>query len=306
MSLTRSSLPYDSQPWQDSYDAYLVVHFIEANPLVKRNWTDIQQLRKVSHEMDQQNIQALGPPPPEIGESFIKIPMRDGFDSELKVFKPTHPPPASSPLVILVFGGGFVTGSNVQMTGISRALCKIFRATVVNISYRLAPEHKFPTGVNDAWDSVQWVAANAPSLGADPSKGFVLGGVSAGGNISAVIAQKSLDEGMSPPLTGVWLSVPLLFPSKESVPEKYRDQWFSREQNKDAPGLDQDALTAIEQHLEADKKSEWYSPYNAKTPHKGLPPTYLQADGLDPLRDDVLVHEQVLREHGVQTKIVAW
>ncbi|TKA76932.1 hypothetical protein B0A55_03117 [Friedmanniomyces simplex] len=256
--------------------------------------------------MDAQNMQALGPPPPEVGESFLKIPMRDGFDSELKVFKPTQPPTTGSPLVIMVFGGGFVTGSNGQLTAISRVLSSRFGATVVNISYRLAPQHKFPTGVNDAWDSVQWIAANASSLGADPSKGFILGGVSAGGNITAVIAQKSLDEGMSPPLTGVWLAVPWLFTTPESVPEEYRDQWFSREQNKDAPGFNQEAMAAVVHHLEADNTSEWCSPYNTKSPHRGLPPTCIQADGMDPLRDDALIHEQVLREHGVQTKIVTW
>lgn len=257
-------------------------------------------------ERERQNIAALGPPPAEISEAFQKITMRDGYESELKVFKPTQPPAGGSPLVVLVFGGGFVVGSNGQLTAVSRLVSAKYGATVVNISYRLAPESKFPTGVNDAWDSVQWIAANAASLGADPSKGFVLGGVSAGANISAVVAQQHLDADISPALTGIWLSVPLVFTSKEDVPEKYREQWFSRDQNKDAPVLDSDAIDAIGEHLSPDPKSEWYSPYNAKAPHKGLPPTYIQVDGLDPLRDDGLIHEQVLRENGVKTKLTVW
>ncbi|KAK5686661.1 hypothetical protein LTS10_002784 [Elasticomyces elasticus] len=280
--------------------------YIEANPQVKANWDDIDTLRSTRNELEQQGIQALGPPPPGVEESFLNIQLRDGFDSELKIFKPAQPPASGSPLVVLVFGGGFVIGSNGQMTAVSRALCQMFAATVVNISYRLAPEHKFPTGVNDAWDSLQWIAANASSLGADPSKGFVLGGVSAGANISAVIAQKSVDESISPPLTGVWLVVPYVFGSKENVPAHYRDQWFSREQNKDAPGLDGDAMTAIEKALGADNSSEWFTPYNAKVPHKGLPPTCIYANGMDPLRDDALIHEQALREAGVKTKLFTW
>lgn len=257
-------------------------------------------------ELEQQRIEALGPPPPEVNESFQNIPMRDGFESEIKVFKPTQPPAGGTALVVLVFGGGFVVGSNGQMTAMSRLLSGMYGVTVVNISYRLAPAHKFPNGINDAWDSVQWIAANATSLGADPIKGFVIGGVSAGANMSAVIAQKHLEQGISPPLTGIWLSVPLLFSSTESVPEKYREQWFSREQNKDAPVLDGDAIDAIEELLEPDHDSEWFSPYNAKAPHKDLPPTYIQADGLDPLRDDALIHDQVLREHGVKTRLTVW
>ena len=256
--------------------------------------------------MEQESIAALGPVPAEVKESFVKIPMRDGYESELKVFKPTKAPAEGSPLIILVYGGGFIMGTNGQLTAYGRSLCKLFGATVVNISYRLAPEHKFPTGINDSWDSVKWCGANASSLGADPSKGFLLGGVSAGGNISAVVAQKWQDEALSPPLTGLWLCVPLVFPTEAQVPEKYRDQWFSHEQNKDAPILDAKKIGAVGEHLEPDGASEWYSPYNTKNPHKGLPPTYIQVNGLDPLRDDGLIHEQVLGEHGVKTKIDVW
>lgn len=257
-------------------------------------------------EMEQQRVEALGPPPSELAESFQEIPMRDGFNSELKIFKPTQPAPDGTPLIVLVFGGGFVVGGNGQLTAMSRLLCSKYGVTVVNISYRLAPAHKFPAGVDDAWDSVQWIASNASSLGVDPSKGFVIGGVSAGANISAVIAQQHLKQGISPPLTGIWLSVPWLFSSKESVPEKYKDQWFSREQNKDAPVLDEDAIEAIGELLQPDTESEWFTPYNVKAAHKGLPRTYIQADGLDPLRDDALIHEQVLREHGVETRLTVW
>lgn len=268
---------------------------------------DYEAHKKTRHETEKQNIAALGPPPPEVSESFLKIPMRDGFESELKIFKPTSPPPTGSPLVVLVFGGGFVVGSNGQLTAVSRTLTAKFGATVVNISYRLAPECKFPTQVNDAWDSIQWISSNASSaLGADPSQGFVLGGVSAGANISGVVAQQYLSQNLFPKMTGLWLSVPLFFGSKDHVPEKYRDQWISHEQNREVPGLDGAAVDAIVHHLAPDFSSEWFSPHNAKNPHKGLPRTYVQVDGMDPLRDDGLIHEQVLRENGVETKLTVW
>lgn len=215
----------------------------------KADWYDLKTFRAFRNDLEKQNLKALGPPGPEINESYLQIAMRDEFSSELKVFKPTKPPADGSPLIVLAFGGGFAIGSNQQLTAISRTLTKLFGATVVNLSYRLAPEHKFPTGVNDAWDTVKWCAANASSLGADPTKAFLLGGVSAGGNITAVIAQKALDEKLSPPLSGLWLSVPLVFPSAEQVPEKYKDQWFSHEQNKDAPILDANAIAAIVEYV---------------------------------------------------------
>lgn len=53
-------------------------------------------------------------------------------------------------------------------------------------------------------------------------------------------------------------------------------------------------------------KSPLYSPFNSKTPHKNLPPTYVAVCGLDPLRDDGLIYEQVLKEHGVKTRLDVW
>lgn len=73
-------------------------------------------------------------------------------------------------------------------------------------------------------------APNTPSkLGADPSHGFVIGGGSAGGNITAVLAHLARDKKLSPPLTGQYLAVPaimcLLPPSH--IPAKYRDEFLS-------------------------------------------------------------------------------
>lgn len=90
------------------------------------------------------------------------------------------------------------------------------------------------------------------------------------------------------------------------MPDKYKDVFFSHEQNADAPILDKDAIDAIGGHLEPDQKSPLYSPFNSKNPHKGLPRTYIQVDGMDPLRDDGLIYEQVLGEHGVETKLDIW
>ena len=81
----------------------------------------------------------LAPAPPGT-ELYHDIPMRDGFMSSLKVHKPAQGPPG--PLIVLAFGGGFVGGSKDQFTRIARALVGLCRATVVSISYRLAPEFK--------------------------------------------------------------------------------------------------------------------------------------------------------------------
>lgn len=105
-----------------------------------------------------------------------------------------------------------------------------------SFSYRLAPEHKFPAAPNDSWDALKWAAANAKSLKADPSQGFIIGGTSAGGNITAVLAHLARDEGLSPPLTGQYLAIPAVG-GGQWIPEKYKDKWLSYEQNNDVPVL---------------------------------------------------------------------
>jgi acetyl esterase/lipase len=80
------------------------------------------------------------------------------------------------------------------------------------------------------------LAANAAKLGADPKQGFIVGGSSAGGNISAVMALLARDTKLSPPLTGAWLYVPATI-HDASMPEKYRSIHTSYEQNGDAPML---------------------------------------------------------------------
>ena len=74
------------------------------------------------------------------------------------------------------------------------------------------------------------------SLGGDPSKAFIIGGISAGANICAVISHLYRDEKISPPLTGVYLSIPSVF-RPEVTPEKYKNLYHSLEQNANAPVL---------------------------------------------------------------------
>lgn len=229
--------------------------------------------------------------------------MRDGHQSSAQVYKPkTQTGP--SPLVVLAHGGGFVMGRNTEMQLYARALNHLYNATVISISYRLAPEHKFPVAPYDIWDSLEWIAnpSNSKTLGFDTSAGFVLGGVSAGGNLAATIAQMWYEEKKSPPLSGIWLSIPHLLEA-EIVPQEYRDLWFSRVQNADALILNEESIAWIKTAYQPDTYSPYFSPFNSKAPHKGLPPVYLQVCGQDPLRDDALIYEKALRDNRVTTKL---
>jgi acetyl esterase/lipase len=144
----------------------------------------------------------------------------------------------------------------------------------------------------------------ASSQGPAPrEKGFLVGGTSAGGNFSAVVAHLAKDAELDPPLTGQYLSIPAVLPA-EVVPEKYKAKYLSDKQNSEAPILSTATRDMFLGAYNPDRNSSLFVPFNHPTGHEGLPPAYFQVCGLDPLRDEALIYEEVLRtECGVKTRL---
>lgn len=234
-------------------------------------------------------------------ETEIAVPMRDGYQAIARVRKPKSVSTDRCPLIILAFGGGWIAGDNKQMVVEARGLVRAFSAVVVNISYRLAPEHKFPQSWEDSWDNLVWLTAHASDLGADPSKGLIMGGTSAGAGLTAVCARKAQVEPLAYSLTGQWLNVPSIL-SEHQIPAKWRHLYVSKQQNEHAPILSSSALDVLQKHTGWDMDSPWRSPVASSHSLAGLPKTYIQVDGMDCLRDDGLLYDEMLREAGVQTR----
>lgn len=247
-------------------------------------------------------VTELGPAPSWLNESYHDIPMRDGYMSNIKTHRPSSGP--AGPLIVLAFGGGFLGGDNDQLTGFSRAFVQLFGATVVNINYRLAPEHPFPTSQLDGIDSMKWIAENASDalLHADPSQGFIMGGLSAGATLTAALTRKFQEEKLAHPLTGQWIAIGQMMDDK-SCPAKFKQHYLSREQNADGPGLNKAFLDLIYRKTQWDEHHELGNAVNSKAPISDQPKTFIQTDGLDPLRDDGLIYEEMLKEAGVPTRI---
>lgn len=235
------------------------------------------------------------------------------MDSILVYPTETAPTPGNGcPIVVLWHGGGCTIGSPLQVMPRARGLASLLSCAVLCPDYRLAPEHPFPTGVLDAWDSVLFASKgenfHALGLNIDHGKGFIIGGLSAGGNFAGVLAQKALEEGLTPPLTGQYLGWPSYFVDPANVPEKYRHLWFAYEQNANDPTQTwQHVLHFLLKSTRIDKDSTLYSPMNPLTDgvqkHVGLPKAFVQASGMDSLRDDALVYSRVLRDAGVDSWI---
>ena len=141
------------------------------------------------------------------------------------------------PAIAYYHGGGHVIGSLDTHDLIARNLCHGVGALVVSVDYRMGPEHKFPAAVEDSFAALEWLHANAASLGADPER-LGVHGDSAGGNLAAVVALMARDRG-GPMLRLQSLVYPvadytLSAPSYEAYAEGYglltraAMQWFQR------------------------------------------------------------------------------
>ena len=252
-----------------------------------------------------------------VDEESLDIRMRDGRLLELRIYRlgpfsanaePMDKEIHKLPLILLFHGGHHVLGHLGMLSYLCSDLAKNLDAVVVSASYGLAPEHPFPTDVNDAWDILTWCAEKGPdALYADMTKGFIVGGVSSGGTLSVVLAHMARDRNLKPPITGLYLanaSVHVPGGDAEKLPTVYKERYLSRSQDKciNSPVLPEKMVKLFETLYQPEKTSELYAPLLWKSGHADLPRTYTQICGIDLCRDENLILEDMLKKDGVQTR----
>lgn len=197
---------------------------------------DLLVMREGMRQWEKMLVEALGPPDDRIEEFYHGIPLSDGFQLQLKIFRPREEGSSGRPLILLFHGGGFATGSCEMCTRPGREFALEFGAVIISPGYRLAPEHKFPQAQLDALDVLQWVVDNADQvLGANLESGFILGGYSAGATIAAAVAGEARSRNLCHEVSWSFLCIPALF-DEHTVPPKYNHMWTSRDDN-DVPPM---------------------------------------------------------------------
>lgn len=131
-------------------------------------------------------------PGPDVDKSYdVQLPTADGHDFTVRVLMPAGEIRA---LVVYYHGGGWVIGNVDEYDTLARTLANELHAALVNVDYRLAPEHRYPAAADDAWNALQWASEQMTEIAGGPVPLVVIGD-SAGGNLAAVVAQKARDAG---------------------------------------------------------------------------------------------------------------
>ena len=173
----------------------------------------------------------------------------------IRVYRPVETDEKSMALVYF-HGGGWVSGSIETHDGPARAIAKRAGIVVVSVDYRLAPEHRFPAAIEDAWTATQWVASHAEELRLDQDR-IGVGGDSSGGNLAAVVSRRGRDHAI--PIALQLLLYPVInnraeTPSYSLFQSGYgltRDgmAWYWQQYLGDADGDNPDASPSAENDL---------------------------------------------------------
>lgn len=216
----------------------------------------------------------------------LQFPAADGAMLPARLYAPSED--ASLPLLVYFHGGGFTIGSIASHDTLCRVLAQRSGGAVLSVGYRLAPEHRFPTAVDDAWAATQWAAREAPRLGLDARR-LAVGGDSAGGTLATVCATLARD-------TGLALRLQLLFypgcAARQDTPSQARyGQGLLLEQ----AHIDY----FFGQYVEDDQREDWrFAPL--ETPDvEGVAPAWFGLAECDPLIDEGLAYADKLRAAGV-------
>jgi acetyl esterase len=205
-------------------------------------------------------------------------------------------PNAAGPVPVTVYyhGGGHVIGSLDTHDFIARNLCAGAGALLASVDYRMGPEHKFPAAVDDCFAALQWVHANAASLGADPGR-IGVHGDSAGANLAAVVALMARDAG------GPRLRLQsLVYP----VGDYTLSAASYRKYAQGCGMLTPDAMAWFARHYlrsPADAEDWRASPLKAPS-HAGVAPAIVVVAECDVLHDDGESYAEALRRAGVPVK----
>lgn len=219
--------------------------------------------------------------PAGITREIVQVASKDGYQVELRVFRPENREPQG--VIYSIHGGGMIAGQARYDDGWNGQLAAETGQCVVSPNYRLAPENPYPLPLQDCVAGWQWVKTEFPAL---PS---VIYGDSAGGNLAAAVTLFSRDQGIAL-ADRVFLIEPVLDDRLGTV---------SMQGGQNTPVWDLPNAKASWKAYLGGEKADIYAAPGRASDLSGWPKTFMVANQCDPLRDEDIRFAQTLTECNV-------
>jgi acetyl esterase len=216
----------------------------------------------------------------------LSVAALDGSALTARLYRPAE---GRLPVLLYLHGGGFTIGNLETHDSLCRQLALRSGAAVLALDYRLAPEHRFPTAVDDTFAALRWLAGpGADALGLDGGR-LGIGGDSAGGTLAAVGAILARDEGL--PLRHQLL----ITPGTAAAPDTESHRLYARGYLLEGEGIE----WFFRHYAEPAQRRDWrFAPLLADDLQQVAPACVLLAE-CDPLVDEGVAYADRLRAAGV-------
>ena len=238
---------------------------------------------------------SLSPPAPDVYNVIdIKIPV-EGGNIKARYYRGINNPHNNIlPITIFFHGGGWVIGDLETHDVVCRQLSNEGNFDVIAIDYRMGPEYRFPTAINDSIAAITWVKNNTSNLPIDINKIAVCGD-SAGGNIATVCCINSK----------INLGTPISFQAL-IYPSTHMGAHYTSKEEYDGYILSKPLMSWFEdKYIDKDQLNDWRAAPILFNDLTKLPPSLILVAGCDPLKDEGIAYGEKLKKAGnnVETKV---
>lgn len=229
----------------------------------------------------------------------VEVHTADGFALPVSIFRATDSSTIAAPCIYWVHGGGMVMGDRFANLDIPLDWLDCYRALVVTVDYRLAPEASGSTLVDDCYRGLVWLAEHAEEIGIDPAR-IVVAGTSAGGGLAAGMTLMARDRG-GPAIAAQILICPML---------DHRNVTPSSQQYAGDPGVwtrekNQFGWQAVLGDRTGAEVTSYMSPA-LETDLSRLPTTYIDAGSAEVFRDEDVDYASRIWAAGGKAELHIW
>jgi acetyl esterase len=273
-----------------------VQQFVDINSGQLMTHLDVPGQRQYMRLLIDLNFLRFSRPGPAVHSITDQTVPVDSGQIRCRIYRPSDDP--DLPAHLTLHGGGWWQGSvdDLICDAIARQRCADAHVVVVAVDYRLAPEHRFPVPLDDAYRAYRWLLRDEARLGIDPAN-LSIGGSSAGGNLAAALAIRLRDEAAPLPVLQL-LEVPALDLTLATA----------RHAAAASPGQDmsRELDAAARRYLPGPQAATLplASPLHAPDLH-GLPPTVILTAEYDPLRAEAERYATRLADADVPVEVIA-